>query len=155
MIEKIEKITISDKTIASEVLKLQILAYNVEAKLINYYDLPPLNETITDLMASKELFLAYKIDNKIYGILSFEVLKDTIDICKLFVNPKYLNIGIGSKLLKTLETEYSDIKRFIVQTGLKNTFAINFYKKHEFSLLEVVKINKDLEIVKFEKVILY
>ena len=154
MNEKIETINIQEVKIANEILGLQKASYKLEAELINYYELPPLKETVEDLINSKELFLAYKLDNAIYGILSFEILNDTIDICKLFVSPNYINKGIGSKLLKKLEAEYNNIKIFIVQTGLKNTSGMNFYKKHNFNLIQVIKMSDGLEIAKLQKILI-
>ncbi|MEK7433703.1 MAG: GNAT family N-acetyltransferase [Cyanobacteriota bacterium] len=151
MFDNIEKININDFKIASEILKIQKESYKIEADLLNYYDLPPLKETEEDLIHSKEEFWVYKIENKICAVISFILEKEFLDIYRLFVSPEYINKGIASKLLKKIEKEFDKVSFFKVQTGLKNKPAINFYKKHNFNLIEIEKINDDLEIAKFRK----
>ena len=150
MNENIEKINIKEAKIANEIIMLQKEAYKIEADLLNYYDLPPLKEKEVDLINSKEEFLVYKLDNKICGVISFEVTNEFIDICKLFISPNYINKGIGSKLLKRVEGQFENVKLFKVQTGLKNKPALNFYQKHNFKLVKVTRI-EDLEIAEFQK----
>ena len=151
MVEIIKKIKTLDLKTAKELLRVQKEAYKIEAELLNYYDLPPLRQKVEDLLNTTEEFFIYKLNNQIYGVISFERKKDYIDICKLFVSPQYINKGIGSKLLKKLEVKnYENIKYLIVQTGLENKPAINFYKKHNFKLVQVKMIDK-LSIACFKK----
>lgn len=152
MNETIEKINIKDFYIANEILILQKESYKIEADLINYYKIPPLIETEEDLINSSEDFIAYRIDNKICGVISFQINEKFIDICKFFVSPKYINKGIGSKLLKYLEDNFNSKNYFKVQTALKNIPAINFYQKHNFKLINT-KIIDTLEIAEFEKLL--
>lgn len=152
MIETIEKINIKDLSIASEILKLQKESYKIEADIINYYKIPPLIESEDDLINSSEDFIAYKIDNKICGVISFQINEKFIDIFKFFVSPQYINKGIGNKLLKYLEEKFNNKIYFKVQTALKNIPAINFYKKHNFKLINT-KIIDTLEIAEFEKLL--
>ncbi|MFN8672206.1 MAG: GNAT family N-acetyltransferase [Candidatus Sericytochromatia bacterium] len=153
MKETIEKIDIKIFKTAQEIIKLQKESYQIESELIDYYELPPLKEKEADLINSKEEFVVYKLNNKICAVISYEVTNEFIDIFKLFVSPNYINKGIGSKLLKELEAQFQNIKYFKVQTGLKNTPAINFYQKHNYKLVNVIKIDS-LEIAQFQKIML-
>jgi ribosomal protein S18 acetylase RimI-like enzyme len=147
----IEHIQINGEKIAKEILKLQKESYKIEAKLLNYYKLPPFSETIDDLINSDEEYLAYKINNKICGILSFEVIGDFIEISKLFVSPQHFKKGIASQLLKKLEELADNAELLMVKTGFKNKPARNFYQKHDFKLKRVSIVDGYLKIAEFEK----
>ena len=52
----IKKIDITNPIFAKEVLNVQIPAYKVEAEIIDYYDIPPLRDTVETLQQSQETF---------------------------------------------------------------------------------------------------
>lgn len=147
----IEKININEFETAREIINIQKKSYVIEAELINNCNIPPLKETYKDLMNSKEEFWVCKINNKICGVISFEIIMDVLDIFKLFVSPDYINQGIGSLLLKNIEEKFININHIKVQTGLKNKPAINFYKKNNFEVIGIEKKENDLEIIFFRK----
>ncbi|MDF0725480.1 hypothetical protein PY093_01985 [Cytobacillus sp. S13-E01] len=51
-----KKIDITNPIFAKEVLNVQIPAYKVEAEIIDYYDIPPLRDTVETLQQSQETF---------------------------------------------------------------------------------------------------
>ncbi|MEK1833044.1 hypothetical protein AAAC51_41440 [Priestia megaterium] len=53
----IKKLDNKNKEIATEILSIQISSYLVEAKIIDYYDLPPLRDTTDSLQECEETFL--------------------------------------------------------------------------------------------------
>jgi ribosomal protein S18 acetylase RimI-like enzyme len=149
--KKIEKISLNGAKTAREILRLQKESYLIEAKNLDYYDLPPFNETVEDLFEADEEYLVYKINNKICGVLTYSLDGDFIEICKLFVSPKHLYRGIATSLLKKLEEQADNVKLLKVKTGLKNIPAKNFYNKHRFKMVRISIVDGFLKIAEFEK----
>ncbi|WP_051410014.1 hypothetical protein [Brevibacillus panacihumi] len=58
---------------AAHILRVQIPAYRVEARLMNFDGIPPLQDTLESIQASAETFLGYfDADDDLAGFLSFE-----------------------------------------------------------------------------------
>lgn len=144
---EIIKIDIKDRYIAEQILKLQLESYKTEAKIINFYDIPPLNETLEDLINSEETFYIFKEKKKTLGVISFKIDNNILDIYKLFVSPNVFNKGIGSKLLSFIKVNFKDLDYIKVQTAHKNYPAIHFYEKQGFKIVKQNPINDSLEIV--------
>lgn len=125
----IRKIDITDPKMANDVLKVQIPSYMVEAKIINYYDIPPLKDTVETLQACNETFFGYFIHEELCGAISLKIENKIIDIHRLIISPKHFRKGIAKRLLEFIERNYQYIKTIIVSTGAKNLPAVNFYMK--------------------------
>lgn len=147
----IRKIDISDRKNAKEILNIQIPSYNVEAKLIGFYDLPPLKDTVDKLQQCEETFFGYYLKGELCGAISIKVENDEIDVHRLIVHPNHFRKGIAQRLLDFIES-MDGIKTIKVATGHKNTPAISFYKKNEFQRVKEVEVNEKLSLTYFEKV---
>lgn len=147
----IKEIDITNKMIAEDVLKIQIPAYEIEADIIGYSDIPPLNDTIPALMKCGETFVGYYINEELSGVLSFKIEKDVIDIHRLMVHPSHFRKGIAKELLEYIERNEWGIKTLIVSTGSKNMPAIHFYEKFGFVKTRETIINEQLSLSSFMK----
>lgn len=90
----------------SDILKLQYLAYQSEARLLNNNNIPPLKQTLHEVeqeYASGPFLKAVYEQNHIIGSIRGSVQNDTIHIGKLIVHPDYQGQGIGKLLLKEME----------------------------------------------------
>lgn len=80
-------------------------------------------------------FYGYRKDMHLLGVIGKEKVQDTTLIRHAYVLKAWQHKGIGSKLLafveKGVETEY-----LLVGTWRAATWAIDFYKKHGFALME-------------------
>ncbi|MGG1220748.1 hypothetical protein ABE236_25205 [Priestia endophytica] len=76
----IQKLNIKDKKIATEVLRIQIPSYLAEAKIIGYYNLPPLKDTVHSLQQCKKTFFAYYLKEELCGMISFKLDGTEIDL---------------------------------------------------------------------------
>jgi ribosomal protein S18 acetylase RimI-like enzyme len=144
----IKELEYQDKTIANQILHVQKLSYQVEAKIIEFNGIPGLTETIDDLVKSDETFIGVYSDIQLVGVLSFTSNDSTLDICRLVVHPSNFQQGIASKLITHLISNYSTAKTIIVHTGTKNSPAINLYKKHDFIESEQFLIENTLSITR-------
>jgi ribosomal-protein-alanine N-acetyltransferase len=77
------------------------------------------------------------VDDKINGIIVYNLLYDRIEIEYIIVTEEYRKNGIGSKLL--LEIEKENINNITLEVRESNITAINFYKKNGYKIEAVRK----------------
>jgi GNAT superfamily N-acetyltransferase len=147
----VKPIDVTDKEIAENLLKLQIPAYMVEAKLINFYDIPPLKETVETLRTCGEQFFGYFIEDELCGAISYIVEGKTLDIHRLIVHPNHFRKGIAKQLFQFMEEHVEGIDKIMVSTGTKNLPAVEFYLKRGFTVKRVVQVTEELSLSFFEK----
>jgi ribosomal protein S18 acetylase RimI-like enzyme len=147
----IKAINQRDNEIATEIASLQKLSYHVEAEIIGYSAIPPLHESIAEIINSKEIYLAFYEEQHIAGILAYEFEGGFIIISKMMVHPDHFKKGIATKLIDYLFRIYSNAWRAKVSTGAKNYPAIRLYLKHGFVKTGERIIDNYLTLYTFEK----
>ena len=80
-----------------EILKLQYLAYQSEADLFKSRDIPPLKQTLDEVISEchEGIILKVKNDSSIIGSVRAALKNDTVYIGKLMVHPNFRRMGIG------------------------------------------------------------
>ncbi|MFC7373356.1 GNAT family N-acetyltransferase [Fictibacillus iocasae] len=146
----IKKIDINNRKKAQEVLNVQIPSYNMEAKIIGTYEIPPLKDTVDKLQQCGETFFGYYSQDKLCGAISFKIENNEMDIHRLIVDPKHFRKGIAQKLLEIAEAQ-KGIESIKVSTGSKNTPAVRFYIKNRYQKVNEVKVNELISLTHFEK----
>lgn len=146
---------IAEKKDLKEILELQYLAYQSEAKLLNNYDIPPLKQTLKEM--EKEfyngMFLKFINDNNIIiGSVRVHKKEGTSYIGKLIVHPNYQKRGIGTKLLQEIE-KLCVSKRYELFTSSKSLINIKFYEKAGYKIFKEQKINENLKFIYLEKIV--
>jgi GNAT superfamily N-acetyltransferase len=129
------------------------LAYLSEAKLVNNYSIQPLTQTIEELETEFDKSIILKLldeNNEIIGSIRAYEENDRVYIGKLMVHPDCQNKGLGTKLLKTIET-YFENKSFELFTSSKSERNLYIYKKNGYKEFTRQKISEGLEIVFMEK----
>ena len=146
----IERAAISD---AEEILSLQKIAYQSEAKTYNSFDIPPLTQTLEELKDefNSKIVLKAVFNGKIIGSVRAFLKGETCYIGRLIVHPDFQNQGIGAKLMNGIERFFSDAKRFELFTGYKSALNIHLYQKLGYKIFKTEKINDNLKIVYLEK----
>ncbi|WP_054025174.1 GNAT family N-acetyltransferase [Bacillus sp. FJAT-28004] len=147
------KIDIADAAIAEEVLRIQIPAYRVEAELIDFYEIPPLKDTVVTLVKCGETFYGYYINDELCGAIAITVENNIIDIHRLIIHPNHFRKGIARKLLHHIESVEGSRNEIVVSTGSKNEPAVNLYKQSGFIETGVIEIEKRLSIAFFKKIL--
>ena len=147
----IKKIDITNSKLAKEVLNIQIRSYNVEAEILDFYELPPLKDTVETLQQCEETFFGYYVNEELCGVISMKVDKGIIDIHRLMVHPKHFRKGIAKILLNFVESNIEDSKTIIVSTGSKNIPAVTFYLKNGFIQTEETRLGEHLSLTSFKK----
>lgn len=147
----IKRIDFQDYEIIKDLFALQRISYLIEAKLIDYYDIPPLKETFEELLECEETFLGYFEDDELIGAVSFILEGEELTICRMIVHPNHFRKGIAQQLLRVVEKEHPYMPSYKVSTGKENFPAKNLYLKNGYRLLEDIEVESGLFISTFEK----
>lgn len=146
-IEKAEREDLQD------ILDLQYLAYQSEARLFNNMDIPPLKQTLEDVFNEyKKGIILKALDEKgkIIGSVRGCLEDGTVYIGKLMVHPQDQGRGIGTKLLLSIEKEFPGY-RYELFTSTKSKRNIKLYEKLGYKVFSEKNISEELRFVYLEK----
>ena len=136
-----------------EILDLQYLAYQSEAKLFNDPDIPPLKQTLPEVYSEYEkgiLLKALNEDGKIVGSVRAFCNHDTAYIGKLIVHPDWQRKGIGTRLLLEIE-QLCQKERYELFTSTRSTGNIKLYERLGYVIFKETTVNDELRFVYLEK----
>ena len=141
----------------AEILDLQKLAYQSEAKLINDYSIQPLTQTLTEIQSEfnkNNTVVILKLINeehkRIIGSVRAYEENNRIYIGKLIVHPDFQNKGLGTRLLNEIETYFPN-KTFELFTSSKSEKNLNIYKKNGYKEFKKIKGGDNYELIFLEK----
>jgi len=152
-IKLIKKLNLKDLGTAKQVLELQKASYKIEAEIIDFYEIPPLKDTISSLQECKEIFYGYYINDTLAGIISYKIIENVLDIHRVATNPSFFRMGIAGKLIRFVEEIDNSINKVVVCTGKKNLPAVNLYLKSGYQKVKDIEICEGVYLTKFEKII--
>ena len=147
------KIIRAERSDLQEILDLQYLAYQSEAALFRSKDIPPLKQTLDNLIEEYDKGIVLKaVTEEEIIIGSVRAYEDagTVYIGKLMVHPDYRRQGYGSKLLSEIENRYTG-KRYELFTSTRSEDNIRLYEKAGYTIFDQKPINEDLIFVFLEK----
>ncbi|SNU06870.1 phosphoribosylanthranilate isomerase [Lachnospiraceae bacterium] len=135
-----------------EILQLQYLAYQSEAALFKSRDIPPLKETLEEVIEEFEAGTVLKLveDGKIIGSVRASEKDGTVYIGKLMVHPTRQRRGYGRHLLEEIEKCYPG-KRYELFTSTRSIDNISLYQKCGYIIFKNKVISDELEFVYLEK----
>jgi GNAT superfamily N-acetyltransferase len=146
-------ITRADSQDASEILILQKLAYQSEARLNDDWTIPPLTQTLAEMEKDIDTMMVLKAvaGNRIIGSVRAHESSGTCFIGRLIVHPDYQKGGIGSALMNAIETAFSKTDRFELFTGTKSIDNIRLYEKLGYTQYRFEDLSPKVRIVFLEK----
>lgn len=115
---------------AQEILELQKLAFALEARRYNNFDIPPLQQTIEELenQFRDHVILKAVSNGRIIGTVRAHEKDDTCFIGRLAVHPDVQNNGIGTALMEYIEGCFMS-RRYELFAGSKSDNVIRLYEK--------------------------
>ena len=137
----------------NEILQLQYLAYQSEAALFGTKDIPPLTQTIEDVIDEYNAGIVLKMvseDNKIIGSIRAKEEGNTVYINKLMIHPDYRRRGFGTRLLTEIENHYPG-KRYELFTSTRSSDNIRLYQTNGYQIFSQKAITEELIFVYMEK----
>ena len=146
------KIVRAEKSDLQKILDLQYLAYQSEAALFGTQDIPPLKQTIDEVIVEYNNGVILKVECKgqIIGSIRAKFKDNIVYIGKLMVHPQYRNKGIGKELLKEIESVYPNF-RYELFTSALSINNLRLYESIGYKEYERKKVNEMLTFVYLEK----
>ncbi|EWM53018.1 GNAT family N-acetyltransferase [Ruminococcus flavefaciens] len=136
-----------------EILQLQYLAYQSEAYLFGSRDIPPLKQTLDEVVEEYNSGVILKIvddTNTIIGSVRAKEIDGTVYIGKLMVHPDHQHKGYGTMLLSEIEKCFPN-KRYELFTSTRSLDNIRLYQKLGYTIFARKAVNDELEFVYMEK----
>ena len=136
-----------------EILKLQYLAYQSEAKLFGNMDIPPLKQTIEEVYDEFQkgtILKAVGDGGVIIGSVRAFCDSGTVYIGKLMVHPSKQGQGIGTQLLLEMEKQYLN-QRYELFTSTRSEKNIALYQKLGYEIFDEEQVTEELRFVYMEK----
>jgi ribosomal protein S18 acetylase RimI-like enzyme len=147
----IRPLDVSDRALAERLLDIQHRAYAVEAELIGFDGIPPLQEDLDGLMSSTEHWLGRYDGDVLVGAVAYEFPdEDTVDITRLIVDPTHARRGHGRALLDHLD-QLEPRRTSLVSTGTANTPAVTLYKSRGYHETARIEIAPGVTVTQFSR----
>ncbi len=114
-----------------EILALQKIAYRSEAELYGDDSVPALHQTQEQVAADfgQMVFLKAVANGKIIGSVRGRLDGDEAHVGRVIVHPYYAGRGIATRLIRQMEEEMGDARRFTAFTGHQSTRNLHLYEK--------------------------
>ncbi|MEV4221287.1 GNAT family N-acetyltransferase [Nonomuraea sp. NPDC049725] len=113
--------------------EVQRAAYAVEAELIGDDRIPPLRESLDDLLAQPLRWLGALDGERLLGAIAWTESDEEVDVDRLVVDPAAHRRGIGRALVTEVIARAGE-RRIVVSTGRDNVPARTLYEKLGFVL---------------------
>ena len=136
-----------------EILALQYLAYQSEAELFGSKDIPPLKQTLDEVIEEFNNGIILKLTDEngsIIGSVRATEKNGTVYIGKLMVHPDHRCKGYGTLLLNEIEKCFPDC-RYELFTSTRSEDNIRLYQKLGYMIFDTKKITDELVFVYLEK----
>lgn len=138
---------------AGEILALQKIAYQSEAELNDDWTIPPLTQTLPEILSEFEtkVFLKAVCADRIIGSVRATLDSGTCQIGRLIVHPDYQRKRIGTLLMGRIETAFSRAERFELFTGIKSINNIRLYERLGYQEYREEDLSPKVRLVFMEK----
>ena len=136
------------------ILQLQREAFYQVAVAENNFEIKPMLQTYEQICEDyeKKLFLKYVVDGEIVGSVRAFINENTeCEIGRLIVKPKFQGKGIGSELMKAIESECADATVFSVFTSKSSEPTIRLYKKLGYSVVRELSEDNTVMVIMEKK----
>lgn len=141
----------TDTETAKRLLVVQHRAYAIEAELIGFDGIPPLQEELAGLMESEEYWLGRYDGDILVGAVAYELPdSDTVEISRLIVDPEHARRGHGRALLDHLD-QLEPRPISLVSTGTANTPAVRLYLSRGYQETARVEVAPGVQVTQFRR----
>jgi GNAT superfamily N-acetyltransferase len=139
---------------AEAILTIQRIAYQSEAALYPGHRLPPLRETLEELLAAfgDHLILAATDRGKTIGSARARIAEGTCHVGRLSVHPERQGEGVGTALLTAIETLLPEVERYELFTGGRSEKNLRLYEKLGYRPFKTVLVEDEVSLVYLEKI---
>jgi len=130
-------ISIATAADAAEILALQHLAYESEARLYNDWSIAPMVQTLESLIAEIQVATVLKATDgvAIVGSVRATLAEEICLIGRLMVAPDHQGQGIGTALLGAIEEMFPQARAFELFTGSRSEGNIRLYVRCGYAVI--------------------
>jgi GNAT superfamily N-acetyltransferase len=138
---------------AAEILALVHLAFADVAAEYGVESLPPLDETLPDLLAEFQTHTILKAveGRRIVGSVRGTLYRGTCEIGRLVVRPDAQGRGIGIALTREIERRFPRAERFEAFTGHRSGASQRIFSRLGYVPFRVEPVSDSLQLVYLEK----
>ena len=138
---------------AAAILELQNLAYLSEAKLYQDFSIPPLTQTLDELVGSfsRNTILKAVLRGEIIGSVNGRMNRGRCLIGRLMVHPELQGRGVGTALMAAIEEAFPHAESCRLFTGERSESNIRLYQRLGYRIYERREIPGSFPIVFMEK----
>ena len=121
---------------AEEILLVQKLAFQRIATRLRKPELPPLTESLDELLADfgSCIIAQARWAEQLIGSVRGYAIDDVCEIRRMSVHPQFNGKGIGAALLVDIEKRFPSADRFELYTSTENVEAIRLYERHGYAI---------------------
>ncbi len=140
---------------AVEILALQKLAYQSEAELNDDWTIPPLTQTLPEILSEFETKVVLKamcagiIIGSVRAYLDYDY--GTCQVGRLIVRPDFQGKWIGTLLMDKIEKAFPHAERFELFTGIKSLNNIRLYQRLGYKEYREEDLSPKVRLVFMEK----
>jgi GNAT superfamily N-acetyltransferase len=144
---------------APELLALQRLAYQAEARLYGDWSIPPLTQSLEELreeFGRLTILKALDQDEALIGSVRAELDASsegggTCRIGRLIVHPRRQRQGLGTALLQAIEASFPQAGRYALFTGSRSEGNLRLYQRLDYAPVDSRAVTPGLTLVFLEK----
>ncbi len=146
-------ISIATAEDAAEILALQRLAYESEARLYNDWSIAPMAQTLESLIADIKVATVLKAieGSSIIGSVRASLEGEVCLIGRLMVDPARQGRGIGTALLRAIEDMFPQVATFELVTGSHSEGNIRLYVRCGYLVTGTRPASADIRLVVLRK----
>ncbi len=138
---------------AESILGLQLLCYQSEAEIYDDHEIPPLTQSLGDLLHEYDtrLILAAHRQNEVIGSVRGYLEDGTCHIGRLIVHPRLRRRGLGARLMYEIEERFATANRYELFTGHLSEENLRLYRRLGYSEFRREVVSPRLQLVYMEK----
>ncbi len=138
---------------AAAILQLQYAAYQSEAALYDDPSLPPLTQTLAQLLAEFDthIILRATIAGRLVGSVRAQRVAGMGHIGRLIVEPDHQGQGIGRQLMGAIEAALAPVERYELFTGDRSTRNLALYQRLGYRPVRSLSLSPRVTLVYLEK----
>ncbi len=138
---------------AEQILKLQRLCYRPEAALYDDWTLPPLMQTLRELLAQyyDHTILAARLGEEVVGSVRARLEDGTCHVGRLVVHPRLQGRGLGTRLMREIEASLPEAERYELFTGHLSEGNFRLYRRLGYREFREEVVSPALRLVYLRK----
>ncbi len=110
---------------------LQNIKQNLQSDYDDFWDLDVISE---ELKCENSIYIVAKSQDEIMGFAGIKVILDEAELMNIVTKKDSRNLGIATKMMEKIIQicKENKVSKINLEVNVKNTIAINLYKKYNF-----------------------